>query len=107
MNINITPKQYEEIEEMINEWYGLSIPYSELKKAIEKDEFIVGEASKGYLKDTVVREAIVDAISKYLINKHWPIGADSEKYSQDFYNELETKIKEIGGEFDREQYRED
>ena len=93
--VKIKDKDVKDILDEIDDWYGVRVTPSILKKILNKNKRLLGDISEyeSYGLDTALREDIVNALALDLIGEEWPIYSDSQKKRTAFFKKFEKKAK--------------
>lgn len=73
------------------DWYGVTLTHKQAKEVIESTAGLA-ENIKQFGMDTCVREWAIDAVGQYIgLKGHWPLGKDTESYTQAYFAAFKEK----------------
>lgn len=78
----MTQREIQKVQDTLEDWFGIKVPDTFLNEHVPPG--LVNEMREMGL-DTVVREQLICAVSKALVGRDWPIGADGEDYAAKFF----------------------
>ena len=87
-------KDYKDIRQELAEYYGINPTLKQLANILAGEhEFATDYFSNGKGMDTFGRELLVDAIGKKFAGRKWPINAESDRVSKQFFKKLFHNLK--------------
>ena len=97
----LTVEQVQECIDVLNEWTPLRLTDLQVRAvlAIQDIKHIRNEIEHYGVRDTVIREQLMDMVVKYLGLPGWPIGLDSQEVKDYFNRNLPIQAKKFGIEF--------
>ena len=79
---------------VISDWHNLAISEELMTDVLTKNLDLAFEVYSGSVRDTFVRDHLIDMIMREVGLTPWPCFGDSSKYKQEFYDALEEKAKD-------------
>ena len=97
----LTVEQVQECIDVLNEWTPLRLTDMQVRTvlAIQGTESFRSEIEHYGVRDTVIREQLMDMVVKYIGLPGWPIGLDSHEVKDYFNKNLPVQAKKFGIEF--------
>ena len=101
----------EDVSEMLQEYFGLTLPNDVIISILEKEPVLKEEISMWGIEDTETKNLIIDSIGKFFnisvpypdifknINSYnWPHFGDTEQYSTEYFIQLIAAVNSVGGQ---------
>lgn len=90
----------DQASDVFSDYVGIELPCTEIAKVLNSDKWLMKEISRGCVRDTMVRESLIDAFCKLNGLPAWPSYGNSDAFKDDFYTKLKIKVTELGGTFE-------
>lgn len=80
---------FHQIDSVLHDYFGLIVPYSIIKKTLHDNvESLAYYFYSDEMRDTDIREQLIDAILEQIAMQPWPRNLDSHHQKEVFYQQL-------------------